>query len=121
MELFRVAIVGGREFNDYALLSRYVNHMLSTKMKTHKVIINCGTARGADTLGERYAIERGLQVNYFRPDWNKEGKSAGHKRNIQMLSQSDAVIAFWDGISPGTKHMIQSTKAAGKPVAVKHY
>lgn len=43
-------------------------------------------------------------------DWNKYGKSAGYKRNEQMAIYADACLAFWDGKSKGTKHMIGLAK-----------
>jgi hypothetical protein len=68
--------------------------------------IVCGEARGADSLGRRWAIENNIPVASFPADWNKYGCSAGIRRNEWMGSYADYVIAFWDGESRGTKHMI---------------
>ena len=46
----------------------------------------------------------------FPADWDKHGKSAGYKRNLEMAENADALIAFWDGESRGTKHMIDIAK-----------
>ena len=43
-------------------------------------------------------------------DWEKHGKSAGYKRNQEMANVSTHLIAFWDGKSRGTKHMIDIAK-----------
>ena len=48
---YRVIIVGSRSFNDYALLREHSISILQEKMKTHRVIIVSGHARGADSLG----------------------------------------------------------------------
>ena len=67
-------------------------------------------ARGADTLGEQYAKERGIPIRYFPADWQTLGKSAGYQRNVQMAQYADALVAFWDGRSKGTKHMIDTAQ-----------
>ena len=46
----------------------------------------------------------------FPADWDKYGKAAGYKRNEEMARNADALIAFWDGKSRGTKHMIDLAK-----------
>lgn len=46
-------------------------------------------------------------LRVFRPMWNKHGKKAGILRNLEMLDLSpDLVVAFWDGQSKGTEHVI---------------
>ena len=46
--MFRVIIAGGRDFNDYGLLSDTMDHLLSKV--DNSIVIVCGKARGADTL-----------------------------------------------------------------------
>ncbi len=118
---FRVCIAGGREFNDYARLCVEVDRMLATKKKTHTIIIICGGARGADALGKRYAEDRGFDVEMYEADWELHGKSAGYKRNRRMALVSDAVVAYWDCNSKGTKHMIDLADKAGCILRVKYY
>ena len=101
--LFKVIIAGGRNFNDYRKLCLFCDNALSKKSE---VEIVSGTANGADKLGEKYADERKLSISQFPANWDKYGKSAGYKRNSQMAKYADALIAFWDGKSKGTKHMI---------------
>lgn len=108
--IFRIIIAGGRDFNDYNLLKKKVNNLISEKRKTHQIYIVSGKARGADSLGEKYANENGLNIMEFPADWDKHGKSAGYKRNLEMAENADALIAFWDGESRGTKHMIDIAK-----------
>lgn len=117
--MFRVIIAGGRNFNDYDLLIKTMDHLLSNIKDDITVV--CGKARGADTLGERYAKERGFLVQYFPADWERYGKAAGYLRNTEMAKNADALVAFWDGKSLGTRHMIEIAKANGLKVRVKHY
>ena len=85
------------------------------------IVVICGLARGADTLGNRYAEERGHTVQYFPADWKKYGRSAGYIRNAEMAQNADALAAFWDGKSLGTRHMIEAAKQYGLKVRVKYY
>lgn len=118
---FRVIIAGTRSFNDYELLRDSCNNLLSEKQRTHTVVVISGTARGADRLGERYAKERGFQLRRFPADWEQYGKSAGHIRNAKMADNADALIAFWDGESKGTKNMIDNARRKGLAVRVIQY
>lgn len=118
---FRVIIAGTRSFNDYELLRDSCNNLLSEKQRTHTVVVISGTARGADQMGERYARERGFQLRRFPADWEQYGKSAGHIRNAKMADNADALIAFWDGESKGTKNMIDNARRNGLAVRVIQY
>lgn len=106
--LMKVIVAGSRDFDDYESLKTYCDYILGNLTD---IEIVSGTARGADKLGERYAEERGFPVTKFPADWNKHGKKAGPIRNEQMADYADALIAFWDGESRGTKHMIDIAKA----------
>lgn len=118
---FRVIIAGGRDFNDYALLRKTMDALLANINEDTNIVVVCGMARGADTLGEQYAKDRGYRVNYYPADWNAYGKAAGYKRNEQMAQNADALVAFWDGKSRGTKHMIDLGKKYQLKVRVKYY
>ena len=117
--MFCLIIAGGRDFDDYPLLERTVDQFLEDVRD--EVTIFCGMARGADTLGRRYAERRGYAVRYFPPDWRRYGRSAGPRRNQEMAEKADALTAFWDGESPGTGHMIQSARHRGLRLLVTRY
>ena len=63
-------------------------------------------AKGPDRIGKLWADDYGYPVKTYPADWDNFGKSAGYRRNEEMVKNADALIAFWDGKSPGTKHMI---------------
>lgn len=117
-EPFKVIIAGGRNFDNYLLLKEKTDKILKNK---NNICIVSGKARGADSLGERYAKEKGFQIKEFPADWNKYGKKAGTLRNAQMGEYADALIAFWDGKSVGTKHMIQYMQNHKKLVRIIYY
>lgn len=72
-----------------------------------------GAARGVDKLGEQWAHLRGVPVRQFPADWNGKGKAAGRLRNSEMARYADALVAVWDGSSPGTRHMIDEALRYG--------
>lgn len=116
----KIAIVGGRDFWDYALMKQTVDAIISDN-KISNVEIVSGGAKGADSLAERYAIEHNYPITIFYPDWNLYGKSAGPIRNEQIVTHSDIVIAFWDGESKGTMSSIELTEYYGKKLYITNY
>ena len=118
MTPFKVIIAGCRDFNDYGLLCRKCDTILANKRQSREIVIVSGTARGADQLGERYARERGYKVQQYPADWDHGGKAAGPIRNAKMAANADALIAFWDGESRGTKNMIDTAGRRGLDVRI---
>lgn len=118
--IFKVIIAGGRDFNDYELLKMKCDYYLSFVQESEIVIVS-GHARGADSLGEQYANEKGYQLDVHPADWDKYGKSAGYRRNQEMVDVASAAICFWDGKSKGTKHTIDLCKKKGIPCKVIKY
>ena len=116
--MIKVIIAGGRDFDDYPKLCRICDVILQGQ---NKVEIVSGTCKGADLLGERYAIERNYHIKQFPADWKRYGKSAGYKRNVEMAVYADELIAFWDGKSKGTKNMIDQATQAGLNVKVSYF
>lgn len=117
--MYNVIIAGSRNFNDYEMLARTVDEFLAGRQD--KVTIFCGKARGADTLGERYASERGYAIRYFPADWRRYGRGAGCVRNEEMAKSADALLAFWDGSSRGTGSMIEAARKHNIVLRVLHY
>ena len=114
----RVIIAGGRDFNDFDLLKEKCDKILSN-IKVTEIV--SGGAKGADSLAERYAFGCGYNFKKFTANWNDLGKAAGIIRNCDMSLYSDALIAFWDGKSRGTKHMIETAKNDGLKIRIIRY
>ena len=111
MKEFNVIICGSREWTDYDRLKEKCDIFLKNKLSDPdiKVTIISGGARGADTLGEQYAKEKGLDLKRFPANWDKYGKRAGYLRNLKMAEIGNAVIAFYSSTSEnkGTKMMVR--------------
>lgn len=142
----RIIIAGGRDFDNYKLLVESVNNILfdlecrntetgigngSRISEKHKIKFISGTAKGADRLGESYAIERGYRLVRMPANWDTHGKVAGFIRNENMAVYASekheefesygVLIAFWDGKSKGTKNMIDMGTKYGLEVHVINY
>lgn len=109
----RTIIAGSRNITDYEL----VRDVIQFAPWCPTVVLS-GTARGVDMMGEWWANNKGIPVERYPADWEYFGKRAGPKRNEEMAKKADALIAVWDGLSRGTKHMIETAKAYGLRVHV---
>lgn len=121
MNEFKLIVAGGRDFNDYARLSQVLNKLGHETYALREVSIVSGMARGADALGHRFAKEHNVQVYEFPANWDKYGKRAGILRNEDMGRFADGLLAFWDGKSRGTAHMIGFMEDRDMPVHIERY
>ncbi len=100
----KVAVIGSRGLivND---LGKYLPE------NTTEIV--SGGAKGIDTCARNYALSHDLKLTEFLPEYNKYGRGAPLKRNLQIIEYADVVIAFWDGKSRGTKYVIDNCKKQG--------
>lgn len=108
-----VIIAGSRGLTNRRLISHAIH---ASGFPISSVI--SGAARGVDQLGERWAKEHGIPVLRMPAEWKTYGRSAGYRRNEDMASLGDALIAIWDGKSHGTRHMIETARKRGLRVFV---
>lgn len=109
----KVIIAGSRSFADFEQMEYAMSKL---PWKVEEVVSGC--ARGADTLGEKWAAKNGIPIAYFPAEWSKHGRSAGYRRNAEMAEYADAAVLFWDGSSKGTANMKSLMEKAGKQVVV---
>jgi len=120
-----IGVVGSRSFHDYDRLKK----VLDLEIKNARIYkpdrnirIVSGGARGADTLARRYAYSRDdVKYTEHKPDWKKYGRKAGIVRNMEVIRNSGRIIAFWNGKSKGTKHVIATARQVGKNVKVVQF
>lgn len=73
------------------------------------VVVHGACPEGADLHCALHCVALGIEQRPYPADWKRYGRSAGHKRNAQMLDENpdvELVLAFWDGASRGTKGML---------------
>lgn len=108
----KVAVIGSRNL---------VIDDLSSYLPTKVTEIVSGGAKGIDTCAKNYANFMGIKLVEILPEYEKYGRSAPLKRNLQIIDYADIVIAFWDGKSHGTKFVIDNCKKRNKQVIVYNY
>ena len=117
----RIIVAGGRDFSDLSYLKTALDNIEVGLGDDDLFHLVSGTARGADRLAEQWASQKGLGISRYPADWNTHGKSAGYKRNVEMADNADALVAFWDGKSKGTQHMINIASKKNLLVQVFNY
>lgn len=118
----KVIVAGGREFTDYNKAKRHILELIDEGFISWDDELVCGMARGADRVGMDVWINvLRNKIHEFPADWDKHRRAAGIIRNAEMGQFADKLIAFWNGESKGTKHMIDYMEKLGKPVKVILY
>lgn len=115
MSSMRLAVVGTRTYDRFDILSAYLDRARSLYKE---LVIVSGGAAGADRLAAEYARRHGLELIQFRADWAAHGRRAGALRNRQIVESADALVAFWDESSPGTRISLEMAVAKGIPATV---
>ena len=119
----KVIIAGGRDFTNVTVMATTLNNLQDVDhvIEIEKLTLICGMARGADLAAYKLFSEAGLPIKMYPADWDQYGKSAGFIRNAQMADIADMLIAFWDGESRGTAHMIDTARKLNLNVLVFNY
>lgn len=104
----RTIIAGSRSISDPEILLHAIEDM-----EWEITLVLCGEARGVDLMGKLWAQLEDIPYECYPPDWERHGKKAGLKRNIEMARNAEALLAIWDGKSSGTAHMIKEAKNRG--------
>ena len=117
----KIIVAGGRDFNRPELLEDTLDRLFGADQVEGICEIVCGEAKGADALGRDLAESYGIPVASFPAAWKDQGRNAGYIRNTAMAEYADVLVAFWDGSSKGTKHMIDIALAKRIEVHVVFY
>lgn len=115
----KLAIIGSRTFTNYDKLLQTMSLFEESHRQFTRII--SGGAKGADSLGERWAKYWNIEIERYLPDWDKHGKFAGYIRNQHIIDACDVVVAFWDGKSKGTLDSIRKAKAVKKPTFIIYF
>lgn len=105
----KIAIIGSRGLiiND---LEKYLPEDITE--------IVSGGAKGIDTCAKEYALSHGIKLTEFLPKYERYGKAAPLKRNIEIIQYADEVIAFWDGNSKGTAYVVDQCQKLLKKISI---
>jgi hypothetical protein len=118
----KTIICGPRDFNDYDELCVAIE---KSGIEITEVV--SGAAKGADSLGEKWAKDNNVKCIKFKAKWDdishpealikentfgKYNAKAGFIRNEEMAMYAEACVAIDDG-SNGTADMIRRAKEKG--------
>ena len=113
----KVIIAGSRDITSYESIKQAIFNASMCGIPEITEVVS-GTARGVDMLGERYANDNNITIVKYPAQWGIYGKKAGYIRNEEMAHYADALISVWDGVSRGSKHMINIAEEKGLIVYV---
>jgi hypothetical protein len=120
---YRILVTGSREFDDYATIcteiGRVMTRLIAADGPYPRVVVVHGAARGADKLAEQAARAFGMATEAHPADWEAHGKSAGFRRNAEMVALgADLALAFYKqgAGNKGTDHCARLAEKAGIPV-----
>jgi YspA, cpYpsA-related SLOG family len=111
-----LAIVGGRDYNDYINFKILVDAHIKEIGLPEQIV--SGGAKGVDSMAKRYADENNIPIIEYIPDWNKHGKKAGILRNTDIIEASTHVLAFPCQNSKGTHDSINKATKLNKDLKV---
>lgn len=107
----KLAVIGSRQFNDYDFFVNKINEYIDLSKIT---VFISGGAKGADSLAERLAKDKGFEMIVFKPDYKQYSRAATFIRNREIINHADIIVAFWDGKSSGTRYTIDYAKRQAK-------
>lgn len=99
----RVIVAGSHNVASYSLVEDRLDGLMCRLDAPQ--IISTGN-RGASQLGERYAIERELELVRFPAPWHRFKSDAEEIRNDRLAWEATHLVAFWDTVSSETKHLL---------------
>ena len=74
------------------------------------------------SYAREFAQKHNLSMVEYLPEYDKyPPKLAPLERNTLIVDNSDCVLAFWDGNSPGTKEIIEYMQKLQKPVRIVEF
>jgi hypothetical protein len=109
----RILVTGSRTWDDgYAIITALLDCQ-PPDSRAIPVVIH-GNAEGADRLADDLARELGWGVEPHPADWKRYGKSAGPRRNAEMVALgADVCLAFIKGGSRGAANCADLAEKAG--------
>jgi hypothetical protein len=124
--MIRILVTGSRHWTDEtrirhsltALVRRYCRIGLTDSMQGAlnglDVTIVHGAAPGADSIATAVATAHLWTVEPHPADWARHGRSAGPRRNREMVELgADVCLGFPIGASVGTRGCLEMARTAG--------
>lgn len=115
---YKVILAASNTFTDYKLFCDKFNYYLANKIQTHTLVIIMGISKILDIFINEISKDNNIIKETHTTDWGKYDKAEAIKvSNDEMTNNADALIAFWDGKSPGICNLIEQAEKKGIKVA----
>jgi YspA, cpYpsA-related SLOG family len=116
-ENHRILVTGSRDWSDVGTIRR----ALVRHYSPGNTLVSGACPTGADAIAEGIWEELGGKVERHPADWRRYGRSAGPRRNREMVALGASVcLAFILDHSPGATGCATAAKSAGIPVELHH-
>ena len=112
----RIIVAGSRRYNNYYYFSDCIFDVLEDFSDQSVCFISGAAKTGADALIIRWCKEYNCPWAEFPADWDNKGLGAGYIRNSEMALVATDLIVFFDGVSKGTTHMLDTAKKKNIPI-----
>lgn len=109
----KIAIIGSRE----GFTKEEVKKVMDDNFDYEYDRLITGGARGVDSFAIEIA-DKGAKSPHVIEPINPSNKFSYLLRNVEIITEADKIIAFWDGKSRGTKFVIDYAKARNKNIEV---
>ena len=119
--MIKLMVCGSRTITDKDFIYKKIDECIAENFSAEEIIIIEGDARGVDSIAKQWAIDHNKQIEAYPAKWDLYGKSAGFRRNVDMVKACDYCLILWDGESKGTKHDIDLCKQLNKPYTMHNY
>ncbi|MGK5496362.1 DUF2493 domain-containing protein [Streptomyces sp. URMC 125] len=93
----RILVTGSRNWTNAGVIESRLRSIVEATVghPSDAVLVHGGCPRGADEIADRYARRIGMQVECHPADWKRYGRSAGFRRNAEMVKAgADICLAF---------------------------
>ena len=116
-----VIVAGGRKFTDYSFVEKALDKYFDSVMEhveKEEITIVSADCEGVDAMAERYAKKNGYMYLWMPVRWDVYGEDAWKVTNHDMSYVGNALVAFHDFKSEGTKHMIDASMKMNLSVTI---
>lgn len=114
--IYKIIVAGSRSLkgdHNKERIKAGVKAIVEHLAPTCNVVIVNGMAPGPDSFGGEAAEDLGLWQIFMPANWDENGNFAGHLRNGDMGLEGDFLMLFWDGVSNGSRSMLNYALLCG--------
>ena len=109
-------MTGSRDWDDEAAVRTALIEVTAGRPGPH-VVVHGACPTGGDAIADRIAAELGLTVERHPARWRRYGRSAGYRRNAEMVALgAEVCLAFIRDSSPGASMTARLADEARIPV-----